>query len=66
MEVFYLVIDIMTGLFILTALFGAFAVIMGWIEDKLEIKHEDRTHHDNRPGSYYYESQRALRDKRRY
>ena len=22
------------------------------------------THHDNRPGSYYYESQRALREAR--
>ena len=24
----------------------------------------DNTHHDNRPGSHYYESQRALREKR--
>ena len=66
MEVLHLIIDIIIGVFILTALFTMFSIIMGWIEDKLEVKHEDRTHHDNRPGSYYYESQRALRDKRRY
>ena len=23
------------------------------------------THHDNKPGSYYYEAQRALREKRK-
>ena len=34
-----------------------------WLS-KLEDEREDTTHHDNRPGSYYYESQRALREKR--
>ena len=34
-----------------------------WLS-KLEDEKEDTTHHDNRPGSYYYESQRALREKR--
>jgi len=33
-----------------------------WLS-KLE-EREDTTHHDNKPGSYYYESQRALREKR--
>lgn len=31
---------------------------------KIDDVKEDTTHHDNRPGSYYYESQRALREKR--
>tara|TARA_R100000789_G_C2883637_1_gene115306 strand:+ start:149 stop:334 length:186 start_codon:yes stop_codon:yes gene_type:complete len=56
MNILNLVIDIIIGVFILTALFTMFSIIMGWIEDKLEVKHEDRTHHDNKPGSYYYES----------
>ena len=66
MEVLHFIIDIIIGIFILTALFTMFSLVMGWIEDKLEIKHEDKTHHDNRPGSYYRISQQTLKDNRRY
>ena len=66
MNILNLVIDIIIGVFILTALFTMFSIIVGWIEDKLEVKHEDRTNHDNRPGSHYRISQQTLKDNRRY
>ena len=44
-----------------------FFIILGggfWIISWLESKVEDTTHHDNRPGSYHFESSKALKEKR--
>tara|TARA_Y100000310_G_scaffold14261_1_gene14464 strand:+ start:61 stop:246 length:186 start_codon:yes stop_codon:yes gene_type:complete len=52
-------------------IFGGLAVIFGlgalinWLERKYCPSREINVHHDHRPGSYYYESQRALREARR-
>ena len=32
--------------------------------DEFDTSEEDTTHHDNRKGSFYYESQKSLRDRR--
>ena len=39
-------------------------IALYWLEHKLDSKKEDTTHHDNKPGSYYYEASKILRDKR--
>ena len=44
---------------------GLFLIVYAmYLISELEIEEEDTTHHDNRKGSYYYESQKALREKR--
>ena len=56
MEILHLIINIIVGTFIIVSLFAIYSIIMEYLSDWLEVKHIDKTHRDNRPGSFYYES----------
>jgi hypothetical protein len=65
MNIFHLIINIIVGIFIITSIFVMFTIVMEYLEDWLGVKHEDKTHHDNRPGSHYRISSNALRETRK-
>lgn len=62
---FEIIIEILMGIFIITAIYVMITIPLEYIKDKWGTKEIDRTHHDSRPGSHYQISQQALRDARK-